>query len=83
MSWGGGSSTPRVGDRVAIIYDPTDQEYVYEDTLMGTWGGSIIPMILGLVFILVSGFFGFVVDAIHSRQHSSIPWSELEGEPRN
>ena len=72
MSRGGGSSTPRVGDRVAIIYDPTDSVYVFEDTLMGTWAPSIIPIFIGIVFILmVSGFPEFLVDAIRSRRHPS------------
>ena len=65
MSRGGGSDSPQVGDRVAIIYDPADSVYVYEDTLMGIWGASIISIFLGLVFILVvSGFPEFVADAI-------------------
>jgi hypothetical protein len=65
ISRGGGGSTPQVGDKVAIIYDPADSAYVYEDTLMGIWAPSIIPIFTGLVFILFfSGFPGFVVDAI-------------------
>ena len=65
MSRGGGGSTPQVGDRVAIIYDPADSRYVYEDTLMGIWGPSIISIFTGLGFIMFfSGFPEFVVDAI-------------------
>ena len=67
QSRGGGSNTPQIGDRVAIIYDPADSYYVYEDTFMSVWGGSFISLFVGFIFILFLGFPNQVVEAIRSR----------------
>lgn len=44
-----------VGDTVVVFTDSADESVLVADTFRETWAGSVMPSLLGLVFVVVGG----------------------------
>jgi hypothetical protein len=78
-SVGRGRSVYSLGEKVEVVYSPSDSQVAFLDGFFSLWGGTLITAILGGSFSSVGGFI-FLIGKLSNRKNGNL---QRDGVPVN